>query len=661
MDGLLVTPRLPGRRAELVFAYLAVEHRRAVTRDELADALWPESLPGAWAAGLRGIVSDVRQFLGECGLPVEDVLVSAQGGYALRLPVGVGTDLDAAREAAAAAEADVGADPARSVAGADAVLALTQLGFLPALEGEWVDGVRREVETLGRRALAASAAARSRTGDARGAAAAAERLVRAAPFDETAHQLRIRILGEAGDRAGARLAYEECATVLGDELGATPSPVTERVLGEALAAGAGNPAAPAVGVAPAGVLAGAPTAGVPTAGVPESVLVVEDHAFQRRTAAHVLRSLGVTEVLEASDGASALALLGRVAPPDVILCDIDMPGMDGVEFVRRIGEQGVASSVVITSALESSVLHAVEAVGAGYGLTVLGSIEKPLSAASLRLVLGRHTSPCPTSADGGDRSTAELERALQRHEIRLAFEPTVDLATGLAWSALVRVLGRDGVPLSGHVMVPALTRPETASRLVDALTAGASAAVAAWIAAGSVLAATLPLPGVVLGDVTVVERVTAIVEATGAVPSAVVWDVDAAAVRRDPTVALDVLTRLRLRGFGLSLRIANLVAPTVDPTAGAPVTEVRFGGRLVAGVAGSAARRDLLERMVGEVRGTGLPVTAGGCDGPADFDALLSLGCQRIHGRYVAAPMPAADLPAWADTWAAGAWGDLRA
>ena len=64
---------LSGRRADLVFAYLAVEHRRSVSRDELADALWPGVLPDTWNAALRGVLSDVRRFLAGAGLdPVAD-------------------------------------------------------------------------------------------------------------------------------------------------------------------------------------------------------------------------------------------------------------------------------------------------------------------------------------------------------------------------------------------------------------------------------------------------------------------------------------------------------------------------------------------------------------------------------------------------------------
>jgi two-component SAPR family response regulator len=69
---------LPGGRAELVFAYLAVEHARTVSRDELANALWPRILPDSWAAALRSVVTEVRHFLDDAGLPGNELITSGR-------------------------------------------------------------------------------------------------------------------------------------------------------------------------------------------------------------------------------------------------------------------------------------------------------------------------------------------------------------------------------------------------------------------------------------------------------------------------------------------------------------------------------------------------------------------------------------------------------
>ncbi|MDQ4131524.1 MAG: AAA family ATPase [Actinomycetota bacterium] len=222
--------RLPGRRADLVFAYLAAEHRRIVTQDELADALWPDTLPDSWAAALRGVVSEVRRYLEEAGLGQAAVITSRRG-YQLQLPSDVIVDLDEVRDDFHGARCllDAG-DGAGAAVHAARAASTARLPFLPNHDGDWVDGIRRELESIHARALEVEARGHRAAGDLVAAAAAAEQLVVAEPFSEAGHQLRIRILAEAGDRAGAIRAYEHCRAVLAEELGVEPSAETEAAL-----------------------------------------------------------------------------------------------------------------------------------------------------------------------------------------------------------------------------------------------------------------------------------------------------------------------------------------------------------------------------------------------------------------------------------------------
>lgn len=112
--------------------------------------------------------------------------------------------------------------------------------------------------------------------------------------------------------------------------------------------------------------------------LPLRVLVLEDHPFQRSVAVNILRTLGCREVLEASDGAQALALLDRAGVVDVALCDLQMEGMDGLEFLQRVGESGQVKSVIISSSLSVDLRRAVHQMVTLLGLELLGDVGKPL-------------------------------------------------------------------------------------------------------------------------------------------------------------------------------------------------------------------------------------------------------------------------------------------
>jgi len=101
---------------------------------------------------------------------------------------------------------------------------------------------------------------------------------------------------------------------------------------------------------------------------PLRVLVVDDHAFYRSGLRAMLAGEGLA-VTEAASGAAALESARREAP-DVVLMDVHMPGMSGIEATRRLGDAARAVPVVMltVSADERDVVAAVRAGARGYVL-----------------------------------------------------------------------------------------------------------------------------------------------------------------------------------------------------------------------------------------------------------------------------------------------------
>lgn len=106
-------------------------------------------------------------------------------------------------------------------------------------------------------------------------------------------------------------------------------------------------------------------------------LIVDDSSVMRKIVERSLRQAGVDLqlVLEASNGAEALGAL-RDNPVDLILCDINMPVMDGLEFVRQVGTVDNAKGVpIVMITTEGSESHVVDALSHG----ARGYIRKPFT------------------------------------------------------------------------------------------------------------------------------------------------------------------------------------------------------------------------------------------------------------------------------------------
>lgn len=108
------------------------------------------------------------------------------------------------------------------------------------------------------------------------------------------------------------------------------------------------------------------------------VLLVDDSSVMRKIVDRSLRQSGleISAVLEAANGAEALAVLAENRV-DLILCDINMPGMDGIELVKRLpgveNARGVPVVMITTEGSESNVVQALSAGARGY-------IRKPFTA-----------------------------------------------------------------------------------------------------------------------------------------------------------------------------------------------------------------------------------------------------------------------------------------
>ena len=230
LDGRRVEGDLPGRQGRLLFVYLALHRARPVTRDELATAIWPEEAPAGARGTLRTILSRLRRALGSDLLDGRDELHLALPGDAF-------VDIEAAAARIHKAEAAVHTeDWAGALAAAAIAYSISGRGFLADERAPWVVEQRRWLEDVHLRALECDGVASLGIGGSEVAAAErdARRLVRLAPYREGGYRLLMRALERKGERAEALLVYEQLRTVLRDELGATPSPLSQALHGRLL-------------------------------------------------------------------------------------------------------------------------------------------------------------------------------------------------------------------------------------------------------------------------------------------------------------------------------------------------------------------------------------------------------------------------------------------
>jgi EAL domain-containing protein (putative c-di-GMP-specific phosphodiesterase class I)/ActR/RegA family two-component response regulator len=384
-------------------------------------------------------------------------------------------------------------------------------------------------------------------------------------------------------------------------------------------------------------------------------LVVEDHDFQRATLVQTLASLGARYVVEAANGHAALAMV-QGQSIDIIISDLEMPGMDGMEFIRHISEAGVSVSIILASVHDRTLIASVGTMTEAYGINLLGTIEKPATAQKLEVLIQRHKSRViPRPEPRVVVSESDISDALSARLFEPVFQPKVDVATGRLKG--VEALARWRHPKQGMVGPYAFIPALEANRRIDELTwiilDKAAASCRDWRAAGLDITVAVNLSLGSLTQVGLADRVTEHVRAQNIEPNYITLEVTETIAMTNIARALENLARLRIRGFGLSIDDYGTGYSSMQQLSRIPFTELKIDQSFVMRAIEKDSCRVMLESSLDMARKLRLQAVAEGVETRADWDLLKTMGCDAAQGYFIARPMPGAQIADWASGWAA--------
>jgi len=387
-------------------------------------------------------------------------------------------------------------------------------------------------------------------------------------------------------------------------------------------------------------------------------LVVEDHEFQRRALVSLLRRLGAKAVHDAEDGRSALQVVQDPARPvDIVVSDLEMPGMDGMEFIRHLGQANTKVSLILASALERKLIASIGTMTEAYGIKLLGIVEKPLTTAKLQALIALHDKAGATAARprpaGPSFTLAEIVAAVANEEFEPFFQPKVEMAAQRVRGA--EALARWCHPTQGTIapfaFIPALEE----HRLIDDLTwlmlRKSAAQCSRWRAAGLDLNVSVNLSLVSLSDLQLADRITDIVRGQNLEPRHMVLEITESAATTDLAKVLENLARLRVKGFGLSIDDYGTGYSSMQQLSRIAFTELKIDQAFVANAAREASTRVILASSLDMARKLKIDAVAEGVETRDDWDLLLQLGCGLAQGYLVARPMQAATFEGWLNDW----------
>ena len=223
VDGRRRERELPGRLGRILLGYLTLNRHRAVPRDELIEALWPNGAPEEARGTLSTLLSGLRRTLPD--------IVQGRGELQLALPADAHIDVERAA-------ADLRAGHAESA------LDVLERILLPGFDAPWLHERRRELDDERLAALELLARSALDAGRAHDAQAAGRRIVALAPFRESGYALLMEAQQAQGNIAEALQTFERLRTTMREELGTVPSAELRTVHQRLLETGDSAPSLP---------------------------------------------------------------------------------------------------------------------------------------------------------------------------------------------------------------------------------------------------------------------------------------------------------------------------------------------------------------------------------------------------------------------------------
>jgi EAL domain-containing protein (putative c-di-GMP-specific phosphodiesterase class I)/DNA-binding NarL/FixJ family response regulator len=383
-----------------------------------------------------------------------------------------------------------------------------------------------------------------------------------------------------------------------------------------------------------------------------SALIVDDSAVQRAHAVRLCRAAGIERIETASNGDEALSLLSVLTPPPAhLIIDLEMPGMDGAALLEQLQKRGIDIPIIVVSSRGEGLIELVSDMGRLLGLRIAGALQKPLSAETLLPVL--NNSVAGASSPGAQTSlplhAQDLAAGIERGELHVHYQPKVCIRTGILRG--VEALARWEHPTLGFVPPGQFIALAEQNELIHPLTMrvvnDAMRQTASWMAQGLHLSVAINMSAQLLDRSDLTDEIVSLQQGYGVSAERVIFEITEGSVVSGRGVALGVLARFRLKGFGLSIDDYGTGFSSLQQLARIPFTELKIDRSFVHRAYERKNRQVILRSALEMASKLGIASVAEGVETMEDWRLLQQFGCTLGQGFLIAKPMCARDLPAW--------------
>ncbi|MEL6569493.1 MAG: EAL domain-containing response regulator [Pseudomonadota bacterium] len=379
------------------------------------------------------------------------------------------------------------------------------------------------------------------------------------------------------------------------------------------------------------------------------VIIIDDDPLFLGVAEALMRSLGAASVYCHARPNEALSQILR-APEDVdlILCDLNMPGMDGIGFVRALGERDFAGPLILVSSEAEAVIKSVRAIGEMVGVNIVGGLKKPLRQATLSEMIQKAEAKAREQTTHA-MSEKALRNALTEGRVVPVYQPQLNLSEMVfdGVEVLCRLQSLDGRLMSPAPLLAAAETYDLMSPLTFYLLRRSLHDLKPWLTESARNICSLNISPLTLRDRSLPRILIDSVARMGVETRQITLEVTEDHLLSFGPDTLEVLARLRIAGFGLSIDDFGTVATSLEQLKRFPFTELKIDRAFVQNNGSDAFAHEVLTASARLASIVGLTSVAEGVETPDDLEQVAAAKINRVQGFLLARPMAIEDFEAW--------------
>jgi EAL domain-containing protein (putative c-di-GMP-specific phosphodiesterase class I)/AmiR/NasT family two-component response regulator len=380
------------------------------------------------------------------------------------------------------------------------------------------------------------------------------------------------------------------------------------------------------------------------------IAVVDDDSDICDFVARVARDLGF-EVMTTTEPMEFRRLCQEFKPA-VVVMDLGMPGVDGVEQLRFLGAELSRTEVILMSGFDRKVLNSARQVGDQLGLSMKGVLQKPIAIEQLEEMLTTVSHfECSISA-------RELASAIKNGEIRPHFQPKARLQQAYDRQVNeVEALVRWHHPVHGLLtpdrFIPMAEETNLLLPMTHAVAVGACRQIRDWETVGLSVSVAINIAPQLLTNLSLPDDIADLAAEHGVESSRLIIEITESGVMADVARAMDILTRFRIKGFRLSLDDFGTGFSSLIQLYRMPFGEIKIDRSFVKDVGANEEARVIVRATTELAHRLDLTVCAEGVETLEDLKFLSRTGCDKAQGYFISKPIPGEKVKDFVDGGAA--------